>query len=173
MRLKALTAYVYPSHCINFNAALTVHNFHSLGSIPCLKLPKTYCHNGTGKFKHNIFRILPRPHLYTWVKSSNADKLPCWRTKVHGDGGLRTRALCVRIEWILQHTCTTTPRHSINNNNNNSVYLLSTHSIRFAAHGANYYYPGYARPSQRRTRQTRKILPVPIYYTWVERDNCG
>ena len=34
--------------------------------------------------------------------------------------------------------------------NNNSVYLLSAHSIRFDAHGANYYYPGYARPSQRR-----------------------
>ena len=43
-----------------------------------------------------------------------------------------------------------------NNNNNNSVYLLSAHSIRFYAHGANYYYPGYARPSQRRTRQTMK-----------------
>ena len=41
-------------------------------------------------------------------------------------------------------------------NNNNSVYLLSAHSIRFDAHGANYYYSGYARPSQRRTRQTRK-----------------
>ena len=39
---------------------------------------------------------------------------------------------------------------------NNSVYLLSAHSIRFDAHGANYYYPSYARPSQRRTRQTRK-----------------
>ena len=39
---------------------------------------------------------------------------------------------------------------------NNSVYsLLSAHSIRFDAHGANYYYPGYAWPSQRRTRQTR------------------
>ena len=40
--------------------------------------------------------------------------------------------------------------------NNNSVYLISAHSIRFDAHGANYYYPGYARPAQRRTRQTRK-----------------
>ena len=35
-------------------------------------------------------------------------------------------------------------------------YLLSAHSIRFDAHGANYYYPHYAWPSQRRTGQTRK-----------------
>ena len=36
MRPKALTAYYYPSHRIHFNATLTVHNFHSPGSIPCL-----------------------------------------------------------------------------------------------------------------------------------------
>ena len=60
-----------------------------------------------------------------------------------------------------------------NNNNNNSVYLLSAHSIRFDAHGANYYYPGYAWPSQRHSRQTRKNLTCTHFYTWVERDNCG
>ena len=32
MRLKAFTAYYYPGHWIHFNAALTAHNFHSLGS---------------------------------------------------------------------------------------------------------------------------------------------
>ena len=29
-----------------------------------------------------ICHLLPGPHLYTWVESSNVDKLPCWRTKV-------------------------------------------------------------------------------------------
>ena len=47
------------------------------------------------------------------------------------------------------------------NNNNNSVYLLSAHSIRFYAHGTNYYYPGYARPSQRRTQQTKEKSTTP------------
>ena len=37
-----------------------------------------------------ICHNLPGPHLYTWVESSNVDKLPCWRTKVHGDGEIRT-----------------------------------------------------------------------------------
>ena len=31
---------------------------------------------------HNLIRILPGTHLYTWVESSNVDKVPCWRTKV-------------------------------------------------------------------------------------------
>ena len=29
-----------------------------------------------------ICHLLPGLHLYTWVESSNVDKLPCWRTKV-------------------------------------------------------------------------------------------
>ena len=29
-----------------------------------------------------ICHLLPGPHLYTWVESSNVDKLRCWRTKV-------------------------------------------------------------------------------------------
>ena len=36
------------------------------------------------------------------------------------------------------------------------VYLLSAHSIRYDARGANYYYPSYARLSQQHTWQTRK-----------------
>ena len=36
-----------------------------------------------------ICRILPGPHLYTGVETSNVDTLPCWRTKVHRDGGIR------------------------------------------------------------------------------------
>ena len=31
-------------------------------------------------------------------------KLSCWRTKVHGNGEIRTRALSVRAEWIHQYT---------------------------------------------------------------------
>ena len=53
------------------------------------------------------------------------------------------------------------------------MYLLSAHSFRFDARGANYYYPGqrYAWPSQIKDAHGKqgKILPVPIYYTWVER----
>ena len=29
----------------------------------------------------NNVRILPGTHLYTWVESSNVDKVSCWRTK--------------------------------------------------------------------------------------------
>ena len=52
----------------------------------------------------------------------------------------------------------------IHSKNNNSVYLLSAHSIRFDAHSANYYYPGYAWPLQRHTRQTRKN-PTGTHFT--------
>ena len=83
--------------------------------------------------------ILPGPHLYTWVESSNVDKFvgghtnrrisqngpctqctggtdssvrvtvdesPCWWTKVHGNGEIRTWTLSARVEWILQYTAT-------------------------------------------------------------------
>ena len=53
VRLKAPTVYYYPGHWIHFNAALTVHNFHFLGNIPCLELPLRHCYNGDGKLKHN------------------------------------------------------------------------------------------------------------------------
>ena len=95
----------YPGQWIHFNAALfnTVHNIHTLRSIPSLKLLMTHCHSGADKFKHIICRILPGPHLCTWVESNNVDKLPCGRTKVNGDGGIRTRALSVRVDWIHQY----------------------------------------------------------------------
>ena len=38
----------------------------------------------------HILHILPGTHLYTWVKSSNVDKVSCWRTKVPGIDGNRT-----------------------------------------------------------------------------------
>ena len=37
-----------------------------------------------------ILHILPGTHLYTWVESSNVDKVSCWRTKVPGINGNRT-----------------------------------------------------------------------------------
>ena len=53
VRPMALTVcYYYPGHWIHFNAALTVHNFHSPGSIPCMP-GIAACDNGAGKFKHN------------------------------------------------------------------------------------------------------------------------
>ena len=39
----------------------------------------------------HILHILPGTHLYTWVESSNVDKVSCWRTKVPGIDGNRTR----------------------------------------------------------------------------------
>ena len=59
-----------------------------------------------------ICHILPGPHLCTWVESSNVDKLPCWRTTVHGDGEIRTRDLSdesrVNTPIIPQHPHTIT-----------------------------------------------------------------
>ena len=54
-RPKPLTAYYYPGHRIHFNAALIVHNFHSLGSIPCLKLPHVMM--ALAKDTINLWRI--------------------------------------------------------------------------------------------------------------------
>ena len=61
--------------CRTYSAQFPLHREHSLPGIA------TY--NGAGKFKHNnLSPPIPGPHLYTWVASSNVDKLPCWRTKV-------------------------------------------------------------------------------------------
>ena len=54
--------------------------------------------NNWFQLNHNTIRILPGPYLYTWVESSNVDKAPCWRTKIQGDSGNRTRALSTRVE---------------------------------------------------------------------------
>ena len=61
----------------------------------------------------------------------------------------------------------------IYNNNDNSMYmyLLSAHSIRFDVHGANCYYPGYQKDGHGKFE--KKLLAVPIYSIWVERDNYG
>ena len=78
------------------------------GSIPCLVQQPVIM--ALANWNTIICHILPGPHSYTSVESSNVDKLPCWRTKVHGDGKIRTRALNVRVEWdtpIYHNTSTT------------------------------------------------------------------
>ena len=58
-----------------------------------------------------ICHLLPGPHLYTWVESSNVDKLPCWRTKVPRRWWDSNPGSSVRVEWILHYT--TTPVNAI------------------------------------------------------------
>ena len=55
-----------------------MHLLNSLGSIlaRCYFRGAHMPHHAT-----NNFRILPGTHLYTWVESSNVDKVSCWRTK--------------------------------------------------------------------------------------------
>ena len=62
----------------NINPALIVHLLNSLGSIlaRCYIRGAHMPHHAT-----NNVRILPGTHLYTWVESSNVDKVSCWRTK--------------------------------------------------------------------------------------------
>ena len=96
-----------PSQCIitpvigfRHNSALRVHCLHSLGSIPAsrpftMPTQPQYRSHPTGS------------PFNTWVESSNVDKVSCWRTKVPGDSGIRTRALNVRVER--SHHYTTAP----------------------------------------------------------------
>ena len=55
-----------------------MHLLNSLGSIlaRCYFRGARMPHHAT-----NNIRILPGTHLYTWVESSNVDKVSCWRTK--------------------------------------------------------------------------------------------
>ena len=55
-----------------------MHLLNSLGSIlaRCYFRGAHMPHHAT-----NNVRILPGTHLYTWVESSNVDKVSCWRTK--------------------------------------------------------------------------------------------
>ena len=56
----------------------------------------------------NNVRILPGTHLYTWVESSNVDKVSCWRTKVPGIDGNRTRNPLIQSQLTFQSN---KPRH--------------------------------------------------------------
>ena len=69
---------ITPVTGFNINPALIVHLLNSLGSIlaRCYFRGAHMPHHAT-----NNVRILPGTHLYTWVESSNVDKVSCWRTK--------------------------------------------------------------------------------------------
>ena len=99
LRSKHFTI-ITPVIGFRINSALRVHFLHSMGSIPASR-HLTGAHTPT---HHNTVRILPGPHLYTWVESSNVDKVSCWRIKVPGDSGNRTRALSVRVERSHHYT---------------------------------------------------------------------
>ena len=85
------------------NSAFRVHFLHSLGSIPASRR-FTGAHMPT----QPQFRSHPTGSPFnTWVESSNVDKVSCWRTKIPGDSGIRTRTLSVRVER--SHHYTTAP----------------------------------------------------------------
>ena len=75
---SALQCIITPVTGFNIIPALIVHLLNSLGSIlaRCYFRGAHMPHHAT-----NNVRILPGTHLYTWVESSNVDKVSCWRTK--------------------------------------------------------------------------------------------
>ena len=77
--LKALCSVLLPLVTgFNINPALIVHLLNSLGSILARR------HFRSAHMPHQATDnvcILPDTHLYTWVESSNVDKVSCWRTK--------------------------------------------------------------------------------------------
>ena len=86
--VQGATYYYYPSRWIQFqdrtySAQFPLPREHSLPS----SLSWRYRQINT----QHILHILPGTHLYTWVESSNVDKVSCWRTKVPGIDGNRTR----------------------------------------------------------------------------------
>ena len=86
---KRFTVYYYPQSPDSISIpALIVHFFISQGSIRVRR------HFRSAHMPHQAtinVRILPDTHLYTWVESSNVDKVSCWRTKkVPGIYGNRT-----------------------------------------------------------------------------------
>ena len=87
-----------------YSAQFPLPGEHSLPGIAA-------CDNGAGKFKHNhLSHPTGRVLIYT-PESRAAMWINCLAEgqKCSGDGEIRTRALSVRVEWILQYTCTTTP----------------------------------------------------------------
>ena len=96
---------MHPGHWIHFNAALTVHNFHSTREH---SLPGIAAYNGAGKFKHNNLSPptgSPGSRAAMWINCLAEGQ------KCRGDGEIRTRAFSVRVERILQYT--TTPPHTL------------------------------------------------------------
>ena len=81
IKIKAFQCIITPVIGFRINSALTVHFLHSLGSIPASR-------HITGTHMPTTARILPGPHLYTWVESSNVDKLSSYRATVGIEPGL-------------------------------------------------------------------------------------
>ena len=84
---SALQFHITPGHWIQY-PALIAHLLNALGSILARH------HFRGAHIAHQVTNkvcILPGTHLYTWVESSNVDKVSCWRTKVPGIDGIGTR----------------------------------------------------------------------------------
>ena len=103
---KAQHTIITPDVWYNFKTALTVHNFHSLGRIPCC-LSWRYRQIHT----QHILPILPGTHLYTWMESSNVDRVSCWRTKVWGIDWNRTCNPLIQSQGFTP-VYTTAPPHT-------------------------------------------------------------
>ena len=99
--VQGATYYYYPGRWIQFqdrtySAQFPLPREHSLPS--CLSWR-------SGKYIHNIIlHILPGTHLYTWVESSNVDKVSCWRTKCRALTGIEPATLWSRVKGSLQYT---------------------------------------------------------------------
>ena len=93
---KRFTLYYYPVTGFNINPAVTVHLLNSLGSI------LARWHFGGAHMPNQVtnnFRILPdRSHLYTWVESTNVDKVSSWRTKGATGNENQTRVIKTGVE---------------------------------------------------------------------------
>ena len=87
---KRFTVYFYPRSLDSISILhLIVHRFNTLWSILARRhFRGTHMpHQAT-----NNVHILLGTHLYTWVESSDVDKVSCWRTKVPGiDGNPESR----------------------------------------------------------------------------------
>ena len=89
----------YPWLLDLFQAALTVHNFHSLESIPCQASLNNDAQQNTFT---EVICIPPGTHSYPRGESSNVEKLSCSGTKVTGNDENRTQATKTRVKCPYQ-----------------------------------------------------------------------
>ena len=126
---KRFTVYYYPGHRIQ-------NQFCTQSALS----PLPGEHSGQSSFyrraqcqlNHNVVRILPGPHLTPGSRAAMWDKVSCWRTKVPGDSGIRTRALYVRVERSHHYTTPTAPQSVVRSSRSfrsgirkNNFFLLS------------------------------------------------
>ena len=102
----ALQCIITPVNAFNINPALVVHLLYSLGSILARR------HFTGAHMPHqatNNVPILPGTHSYTWVESSNVDKVSCWQTKVRGADGNQIPIPLIQSQWFspIQHGTST------------------------------------------------------------------